>query len=64
MKVLVKFYSEYYLVTKGRNDSETVDNLFHRINENRWPDECIPQYVLEEEMEVIAYFTDNSEIIE
>lgn len=63
MKILVKYNDTLYLVGVKEDREIDYDQIFHTINEGRWPDECHDKEWIVERSKIIACFTDESTLI-
>lgn len=63
LKVLVTYNDETYLIPVKHKGSIDYDYLFSVVNRGRWPDECHDKDWIISRSKVIAYFTDESELI-
>lgn len=64
MKVLVRFNDELFLVPSTEDKCFDREFLLSEHNKDRWPDEA---YTMNEMMQfatTVAYFTDDSELLE
>jgi hypothetical protein len=64
LKVLVVYDEKNYLVPVGEDKKVDYDRLFDIVNKGRWPDECHDKDWIIDRSEVIAFLTDDSDLIE
>ncbi len=64
MKALVIYNEEKFLVPVKNKDSIDYNNLFALVNHGKWPDECHDKDYIISRSEIVAYFTDESELID
>lgn len=64
MKVLVSYDDTLYLVnTDTSQNTYDIDELFNTVNSNHWPDECQDRKSIMQYTRIIAFFSDESQLI-
>ena len=64
MKALVTYNEQKFLVPVINKDAIDYDRLFDLVNRGRWPDECHDKDWIVSRSKIVAFFTDESALIE
>lgn len=62
MKTLIKYNEKLYL-HESESKEVNYSELFHQVNELRWPDECHPIEWIKENAEVICFLNNEAELV-
>lgn len=61
MKAIVRYNQKVYSVGLAvGEDNININELFNRVNEGRWPDECQPKDDIKENYELICFIENDS----
>jgi hypothetical protein len=63
MKVLVEYDCNHYLVHADHRKEPDLMQVYEKVNEPRWPDEYQSMRSIVNDHKVLAYFTDESELV-
>ena len=63
MKALIEYNDKLYLVESSKQEVN-FSNLFHAVNEGKWPDECHPIEWIKKEALVICWLNNEAELLE
>jgi hypothetical protein len=64
MKALVVYDDKKFLVETNNDGSVNYQDLFQQYNKDRWPDECHLMDWFKENGRIVAYFTNESQIVD
>lgn len=64
MKVLVRFNDGLFLVPSTEDTCFDREFLLSELNKDRWPDEAYTMNEMMQLVTIVAYFTDDSELLE